>query len=81
LLRAHHGVEYATGGAVIVVERVAALAYLSGSAVLFWLAVCGRLAAAAVVVALAVLVALPGVAYGLGVRPSRVVAALPLGAR
>jgi uncharacterized protein (TIRG00374 family) len=79
LLRAHHGVDYATGGAVIVVERVAALASLSGSAVLFWLAVVAELPPLVVFVALAVLVALPGVAYGLGVRPSRVVAAVPLG--
>src|SRR3954468_12028317 len=36
LLRAHHDVDYATSGAVIFVERLGALGYLTTSAILAW---------------------------------------------
>ena len=38
LLRAHHGVDYATSGAVVLVERIGAFGYLATSALLAWLA-------------------------------------------
>lgn len=69
LLRAHHGVDYATGGAVILIERLVAIGYLSGSAVLAWLAVQGALPSWVVGVAFVVLVVAPGIAYGLHLRP------------
>lgn len=69
LLRAHHAVDYATGSAVILIERLVAIWYLGGSAVIAWIAVRQGLPAAVVLVAVATLVAVPGVAYGLGLRP------------
>ena len=36
LLRAHHGVPYATGAAVIIVERIVAIGYMAASAVVAW---------------------------------------------
>jgi glycosyltransferase 2 family protein len=79
LLREHHGVDYTTGTAVVLVERIVALVYLSGSALLLWLAVAGILPAFVAAIAVGVLAVLPGVVYGLGVRPSRIVALIPLG--
>lgn len=79
LLRAHHGVEYRIGAAVILIERVVAIAYLGASALLFWLAVQAGLAWP-VVLGAAILVALaPSIVYGLGGRPATLVRALPLG--
>ncbi|HEY0444451.1 MAG TPA: lysylphosphatidylglycerol synthase domain-containing protein, partial [Candidatus Limnocylindrales bacterium] len=70
LLRARFGVDYTTGGAVIVVERVVALAYLTGSGVLFWLAVIGFLPPPVAVAGLVLLAVLPGLVYAVGIRPS-----------
>ncbi|MFL5679380.1 MAG: lysylphosphatidylglycerol synthase transmembrane domain-containing protein [Chloroflexota bacterium] len=79
LLREHHAVDYTTGTAVVVVERIVTLLYLAGSAVLVWLAVVGALPPPVVGAAIVVLAALPGIVYGMGIRPSRIVALLPLG--
>ena len=79
LLRARFGVDYTTGGAVIVVERVVALAYLTGSGVLFWLAVIGFLPPPVAVAGLVLLGVLPGLVYAVGIRPSAIVALVPLG--
>jgi len=79
LLRAHHGVDYATGGAVIVIERLVAFAYLAGSAVLLWLAYVGALPIALAAGLVVLLLASPAIVYRIGLRPSRVVAVLPLG--
>lgn len=79
LLRERFGIDYTSGAAVILVERVVALVYLSGSAILFWLGAVGVLAPVIVVLGLALLAILPGLVYGVGIRPSRVIAFLPLG--
>lgn len=79
LLRAHHGVDYATSGAVILIERLGALGFLTTTGVLFWLTWIGALPTIATVVLLAVLVTAPSVIYRTGVRPFRLVRALPLG--
>jgi uncharacterized protein (TIRG00374 family) len=78
LLRTYHGVDTATGAAVIAIERLGAFGYLAGSAVLVWLGHIGGWPPAVVIALVAALVAAPGIAYGLGMRPSALVAALPL---
>jgi uncharacterized protein (TIRG00374 family) len=79
LLRAHHGVDYATSGAVVFVERVGAIGYLASSALLAWLAWLGVLSPA-IAIALAIgLVVGPGVIYRIGLRPLAIVGRLPLG--
>jgi uncharacterized protein (TIRG00374 family) len=80
LLRAHHAVDYATGGAVVLIERVVAIGYLSGSAAILWLGRAWELPLAMQLVAIAVLVAAPAVVYKLGLRPAAFVARLPAGA-
>jgi glycosyltransferase AglD len=79
LLRARHGVPYATGAAVIVIERVVALGYLGGSAAIIWVGQRLALPAPLVIIALAVLVALPALVYGSGLRPAALPARLPAG--
>lgn len=79
LLRAHHRVDYATSGAVILIERLGALGFLTTSGVLFWLTWIGALPPVVTAAVLAVLVAAPSAIYRMGVRPSRLVRALPLG--
>lgn len=79
LLRAHHGVEYGIGAAVVLIERVVAIGYLAGSALILWLGHAWAVAWGIQLGALAILAVLPAAWYGLGLRPSAVVAVLPLG--
>ena len=79
LLRAHHGVEYSVGAAVVLIERVVAIGYLAGSALILWLGHALSLAWGIQLGALIVLAVLPPVVYGLGLRPMALVAALPAG--
>lgn len=78
LLRAHHGVDYTTGAAVVVVERVVAIAYLGASAAVAWAAWSIALPVPLTIGLLVAIAALPGIAYAAGLRPSRFVVALPL---
>jgi uncharacterized membrane protein YbhN (UPF0104 family) len=78
LLRAYYAVEPATGVAVVAIERLGAFLYLAGSAAIVWLGYVGGWPPPVVVILVALLVAAPGVAYGLGMRPSALIAALPL---
>jgi uncharacterized membrane protein YbhN (UPF0104 family) len=78
LLRAHHGVDYATGGAVILIERVVAMGYLACSALIAWLAARDIVPGWVAVLASLVLVAGPGIAYGAGLRPIAWFIAYPL---
>jgi uncharacterized membrane protein YbhN (UPF0104 family) len=80
LLRAHHGVEYISGGAVILVERLGAMGYLVSSSLLSWLTWIGALPAAVSLGLIIALVALPGLLYGRGLRPLEALGAPPLGA-
>jgi uncharacterized protein (TIRG00374 family) len=79
LLRAHHGVDYAASGAVILIERLGALGFMIASGVLLWLTWVGVVAPVATVALVALLVAAPSVAYRTSFRPSGLVRALPLG--
>lgn len=79
LLRAHHGVAYATSGAVILIERLGALGFLTTSSVLFWLTWIGVIPPLVTAALIVLLVALPSAIYRAGVRPSRLPRALPLG--
>lgn len=69
LLRVYHAVDYATGGAVILIERLVAIGYLATSALIAWIGVQRDLPLPLVLAAMAVLVAVPGIAYRLGLRP------------
>lgn len=77
LLRAHFGVPYSVGAAVVGIERLGAFGYLAGSAALAWLASWAGAPPVAVLLALAVLVVAPAVLYAAGGRPSALVARLP----
>jgi uncharacterized protein (TIRG00374 family) len=79
LLRAHHGVDYTTGAAVVVVERFVAFALLGASAAILWLTWSLGLQRWVAVVAILVLMLLPTLVYRAGVRPSAVVRRLPHG--
>ncbi len=79
LLREHHGVPYAIGGAVVVIERFVAIAYLGASAAIVWAAWWLSWPPVLTVGALLIAVALPSVFYRAGGRPSALVRALPLG--
>jgi glycosyltransferase 2 family protein len=78
LLRVHHGVDYATSGAVVLVERIGAIGYLASSALLVWLSWLGVLPLPITVVLAIALVAGPGIAYRLGLRPLAVTRRIPL---
>jgi len=78
LLRAQHGVDYATGSAVILIERLVAIGYLSGSALLAWLAAQGALPLPFAVAAWIALLGSPGIAYALRLRPIAWCLATPL---
>jgi uncharacterized protein (TIRG00374 family) len=79
LLRAHHGVEYRIGAAVVLIERVVAIAYLGASAAVLWAAWWLDLAPVITILALLAVVALPNVFYRAGGRPSALIRKVPLG--
>ena len=79
LLRAHHDVDYATSGAVVFIERIGAIGYLTSTALVAWLAWLGVVSAAASAVLLVLLVVGPVAAYRVGLRPLSIVGRLPLG--
>lgn len=79
LLRAHHGVEYRVGAAVVLIERVIAIAYLGASAAVLWAAWWFDLPPIVTFAALLAIVALPNVFYRAGGRPSALIRMLPMG--
>lgn len=79
LLHKRHGVDYPTGAAVVLIERVVAIVYLAVSAGIAWIAHIAGIPDAVTVTAFVVLAGLPAVPYGLGIRPSAILAAIPLG--
>ena len=79
LLRAHHGVDYATSGAVVFIERVGAIGYLSSSALLAWLTWLGALPGPVALVLGVALVVVPGLLYRGGLRPLTILGRLPFG--
>jgi uncharacterized protein (TIRG00374 family) len=78
MLRAHHGVPYATGAAVIVIERFIAIGYLGASAAIVWVAQARAIPGPIVLLALALLAILPALLYGAGLRPAALAARAPL---
>ena len=79
LLRVHHGVGYRIGAAVVLIERVIAIAYLGASAAVLWAAWWFDLPPIVTVLALFAIVVLPNVFYRAGGRPSALIRALPMG--
>lgn len=79
LLRERHGVDYPTGAAVVLIERVVAIGYLAGSAAIAWLVQATGLPTVIAVVGFILLAVIPAGVYAVGIRPSVVVTALPLG--
>ena len=79
LLRERHGVDYSTGAAVVLIERVVAIGYLAGSALIAWLTHLAGLPGVVAVVGFVLLAILPAIVYAIGIRPSVLVTALPLG--
>jgi uncharacterized membrane protein YbhN (UPF0104 family) len=79
LLRERHAVDYRTGAAVILIERLVAFGYITGSAAIAWLGQLAGLPDPVVIAGFAILAVLPALPYRLGLRPSAVVVRLPLG--
>jgi len=79
ILRVHHRVDYASSGAVIVVERVGAIGYLTSSAILAWLTWLGTVPPWLALTIGGALAIGPGIAYRAGIRPLTLIRALPLG--
>ena len=80
LLRAHHGVDYTTGAAVVVVERVVAIGLLGASAAILWIAWSIGIWLPLTIVALLILALLPSLVYRLGLRPTGLLRYVPIGA-
>lgn len=80
LLRVHHGVDYTTGAAVVVVERVVAIALLGASAAILWGASSLGLWPPIAIGALVLVGLLPSLVYRIGIRPTALLRFLPLGA-
>jgi uncharacterized protein (TIRG00374 family) len=78
LLRAHHDIDYATSGAVIFVERVGAIGYLTTTAALAWASWLGVIPGWLALVVVAALAVGPGLVYRAGLRPLAVIRVLPL---
>jgi uncharacterized membrane protein YbhN (UPF0104 family) len=79
LLRAHHGVPYTTGAAVVLVERVVAIGLLGASAAILWAAWWLGLWPPLAVAALVLIGLLPSVVYRVGFRPTALLRFVPLG--
>lgn len=79
LLRAHHGVDYTTGAAVVVVERLVAIALLGASALILWGAWSVALSPPISLAALLVVALLPTLVYRRGLRPTALLRFVPLG--
>jgi uncharacterized protein (TIRG00374 family) len=79
LLKAVYGVSYTAGGAIILIERVIAIAYLGTSAAVLWVG--SRLGLPPAVIAVAVLVVAfaPLAVYRSPLRIAPIVGVLPLG--
>jgi glycosyltransferase 2 family protein len=79
LLRAHHGVDIATGTAVVAIERLVAIGYLAGSAILIWVGHLWNWPPVVVLALVALLAVAPGAVYRVGLRPSAMLRAVPVG--
>lgn len=78
LLKQRHDIDYASGAAVILIERIVAIAYLAASAALAWAVAQAWIPPPVAALGLLAVAVLPAFSYAVGVRPSAVVTALPL---
>ena len=79
LLREHHGVDYASGAAVVVVERIVAIGLIGASALILWASFLLGLPPVVTALAIVGLLLAPSLAYRSGLRPAIVLTWLPLG--
>lgn len=79
LLRAQHGVDYTTGAAVVLIERVVAIVLLGASAASLWLTYALGLPAIVAMIAIVAVAIAPTLVYRAGIRPTAMIAWLPLG--
>lgn len=79
LLRERHGVDYPSGTAVVLIERIVAFGYLAGSAAIAWTSHLAGVPGLAAIGGFVVLAVLPAMVYVLRIRPSVLFTALPLG--
>jgi uncharacterized membrane protein YbhN (UPF0104 family) len=79
LLRERHGVAYPIGAAVVLIERIVAIGYIAASGAIAWLAHLVGLPGIIAIIGFVPLALLPALPYALGLRPSGIVAAVPLG--
>jgi glycosyltransferase 2 family protein len=79
LLRAQHGVDYTTGAAVVLIERVVAIVLLGASAATLWLTYALSLPPIIAVVAIVAVAVAPSLIYRAGIRPTKAIGWLPLG--
>ncbi len=79
LLRAQYDVDYTTGAAIVLIERVLAFVLLGASAASLWLTYALDLSPVIAVVAILAVAIAPSLVYRAGIRPTVVIGWLPLG--
>jgi uncharacterized protein (TIRG00374 family) len=79
LLRAQYAVDYTTGAAIVLIERVVAIVLLGASAASLWLTYALGLPPVIAVVAIVAVAIAPTVIYRAGIRPTKVIGWLPVG--
>ena len=79
LLRERHGVDYRTGAAVVLIERIVSIGYLAGSGAIAWLAHLADTPGPIAAIGFVLLALVPAIPYALRFPPSSIVAAMPLG--
>jgi uncharacterized protein (TIRG00374 family) len=79
LLRARYEVDYTTGAAIVLIERVVAIVLLGASAASLWLTYTLGLSPLIALIAILVVAFTPTVVYRAGIRPTRIIGWLPLG--
>ena len=79
LLRARYDVDYTTGAAIVLIERIVAIVLLGASAACLWLTFALALPPWIAAIAILFVAFAPSVVYRSGIRPTRVIGWLPLG--
>ena len=79
LLRARYDVDYTTGAAIVLIERVVAIVLLGASAASLWLTFVLDLPGWIAAVAILAVAFAPSIVYRSGLRPTKVIGWLPLG--
>jgi uncharacterized membrane protein YbhN (UPF0104 family) len=72
-------VDYRTGAAVVLIERIVSIGYLAGSGAIAWLAHLAGIPGTVAAIGFVLLALVPAIPYALRFPPSSIVAALPLG--